>query len=66
MGLEMLTDELLGKKFQISPKSFFAINTSAAEVLYNAVSELVQLNLSCTLVDVCCGTGSIGLSLSDR
>ena len=66
LGLEMLTEELLGKKFQISPKSFFAVNTAAAEVLYNAVSELVQLNLSCTLVDICCGTGSIGLSLSDR
>ena len=66
LGLEMLTEELLGKKFQISPKSYFAVNTAAAEVLYNAVSELVQLNLSCTLVDICCGTGSIGLSLSDR
>ena len=66
LGMERLTEELLGKKFQISPQSYFAVNTSAAEVLYNAVSELVQLNLSCTLVDICCGTGSIGLSLSDR
>lgn len=54
------------KKFQISARSFFAVNTSAAELMYNTISEMVNLNLSCSLIDICCGTGSIGLSLAER
>lgn len=40
------------------------MNTGAAEVLYSAVGEWAQLDEDCTVLDVCCGTGTIGISLA--
>ena len=40
------------------------VNTGAAEVLYSAVGEWAQLDQDSTLLDVCCGTGTIGISLA--
>ncbi|KAG5280873.1 hypothetical protein AALO_G00064960 [Alosa alosa] len=65
-GDEWIHEELLGLKFRISPHSFFQINTPAAEVLYSAVGEWAQLNQDSTVLDVCCGTGTIGISLAKR
>lgn len=59
-------EELLGLKFRISPHSFFQVNTGAAEVLYSAVGEWAQLDENSTVLDVCCGTGTIGISLAKR
>ena len=42
------------------------MNTAAAEVLYDAVGECAELDSNTTLLDVCCGTGSIGLALAGR
>lgn len=52
---------MLGLKFRISPEAFFQINTKAAEVLYNSAIELAAPTLDSTVVDICCGTGTIGL-----
>lgn len=54
-------DTILGLKFRISPEAFFQINTSCAEVLYNSAIELADPSKESTVVDVCCGTGTIGL-----
>lgn len=40
------------------------VNTGAAEVLYSAVGEWAQLDEGSTVLDVCCGTGTIGISLA--
>lgn len=40
------------------------VNTGAAEVLYSAVGEWAQLDRDSTVLDVCCGTGTIGISLA--
>lgn len=40
------------------------VNTGAAEVLYSAVGEWAQLDQDSTVLDVCCGTGTIGISLA--
>ncbi|KAK2837654.1 hypothetical protein Q5P01_014866 [Channa striata] len=61
-----IQEELLGLKFRISPHSFFQVNTAAAEVLYSAVGEWAQLDQDSTVLDVCCGTGTIGISLAKR
>lgn len=53
-------------RFQISPVSFFQINVKAAERCYAAIGELLSLNRQVFLLDVCCGTGTIGLFLADR
>lgn len=65
-GEECIYEELLGLKFRISPHSFFQTNTPAAEVLYSAVGEWAQLDQDSTVLDVCCGTGTIGISLAKR
>ncbi|XP_040571760.1 tRNA (uracil-5-)-methyltransferase homolog A [Lepeophtheirus salmonis] len=60
--------ESLGNlRFKVSPESFFQVNTSAAELLYTKVGELADLHPDTTdLIDVCCGTGTIGLFLSNK
>ncbi|XP_026066690.1 tRNA (uracil-5-)-methyltransferase homolog A-like [Carassius auratus] len=65
-GEEWIHEELLGLKFRISPHSFFQTNTPAAEVLYSTVGEWAQLDQDSTVLDVCCGTGTIGISLAKR
>ncbi len=63
-GSATIVEELCGLKFCISPSSFFQTNTAATEVLYSAVEELISLSPEVTVLDICCGTGSIGLSLA--
>ncbi|NXX36190.1 TRM2 methyltransferase, partial [Nicator chloris] len=65
-GAPHIFEELLGLKFRISPDAFFQINTAGAEVLYQAVGELCQATGDTVLLDICCGTGTIGLSLAHR
>ncbi|KAF2977377.1 hypothetical protein EK904_006284, partial [Melospiza melodia maxima] len=42
------------------------VNTQAAEVLYTAIGEWAQLSQESTVLDICCGTGTIGISLAKR
>ncbi|KAF5899034.1 tRNA (uracil-5-)-methyltransferase A, partial [Clarias magur] len=65
-GEAWIHEELLGLRFRISPHSFFQTNTLAAEVLYSSVGEWAQLDQDSTVLDVCCGTGTIGISLAKR
>lgn len=51
-------------KFRISPNAFFQVNTEAAEVLYKKVAEWSNVTSDTTVLDICCGTGTIGLSLA--
>jgi 23S rRNA (uracil1939-C5)-methyltransferase len=52
--------------FKISPKSFFQTNTKQAEVLYNVVKDFASLKGNETVYDLYCGTGSIGIFLSNN
>ncbi|KAF2350137.1 (Uracil-5)-methyltransferase family [Trinorchestia longiramus] len=61
-----ITETVLGKKFRISPQAFFQVNTPAAEKLYEAVAELSEVDRTNVLLDVCCGTGTIGQCLAER
>lgn len=65
-GKEYLEEQLGECMFRISPGAFFQVNTTGAEVLYDAVveklREVAPENPKDTLLfDVCCGTGTIGL-----
>lgn len=40
------------------------VNTAAAEVLYTLIQDWAQLDAGSTVLDVCCGTGTIGLALA--
>ncbi|NXF33819.1 TRM2 methyltransferase, partial [Nyctibius bracteatus] len=65
-GEPHIFEEVLSLKFRISPDAFFQVNTSGAEVLYQAVGELSQAGRDTVLLDICCGTGTIGLSLAHQ
>ena len=64
-GSGKITEELLGKKFKISPKSFYQINPTQTEVLYSKALEMAQLKKSDELIDAYCGIGTIGIIASD-
>ena len=63
-GRDYLREFLLGKEFKISPFSFFQTNTRGAEALFSRLKTLVGKRKG-TLCDLYCGTGTIGLLLSD-
>lgn len=65
-GQPHIFEEVLGFKFRISADSFFQVNRGAAEALYKTVAELNRACVGGTLLDVCCGTGAIGISLSPQ
>ena len=65
-GSDKICDILLEKKFVISPQSFYQVNHDQCEKLYTVVSEYADLNKSETVVDLYCGAGTIGLTLSDK
>lgn len=62
-GNEYITDIMCGNKVQISPHSFYQINTAQAEKLYGIVKEYADLKGNETLLDLYCGIGTIGFSL---
>lgn len=63
-GKMCLTEQLGDCKFQISPGAFFQVNTKCAELLYQIVVDKIKevCPSDSLLLDVCCGTGSIGLT----
>jgi len=59
--------ETLGDlQFKISPKSFFQTNSLQAERLYDVAKEFAELKGNEKLIDLYCGTGSIGLYMADQ
>ncbi|XP_021112747.1 tRNA (uracil-5-)-methyltransferase homolog A isoform X3 [Heterocephalus glaber] len=65
-GDRCIQEDLLGLTFQISPHAFFQVNTPGAEVLYTVIQDWAQLDKGSTVLDVCCGTGTIGLALAQK
>lgn len=65
-GPGYLEDELCGKRFRISPRSFYQVNARQTELLYRTAIEYAGLTGSETLLDAYCGTGTIGLCASDK
>lgn len=60
-GSKYITDTILGLRFRISAASFFQINTQSAEVLYELAIKMGKIDSETTVLDICCGTGTIGL-----
>ncbi|XP_008663006.1 zinc finger CCCH domain-containing protein 24 isoform X2 [Zea mays] len=59
-------DHISNLKFSLSPTAFFQVNTLAAERLYTLAGDWANLNSDTLLFDVCCGTGTIGLTLAQH
>jgi len=57
--------EKIGKyKFQISPESFFQTNSLGVHTLYEKIKEYSGVKFGDTVLDLYCGTGTIGIYLS--
>ncbi|GES95671.1 tRNA (uracil-5-)-methyltransferase homolog A [Rhizophagus clarus] len=70
-GTPFIHEEMMNCRFQISPRAFFQTNTAAAELLYQQCGDILEeiykskdFSESPTLIDMCCGTGTIGIALS--
>ncbi|KVH90778.1 Methyltransferase domain-containing protein [Cynara cardunculus var. scolymus] len=61
-----IQDYINNLRFCISPTAFFQVNTLAAEKLYSLAGDWAGLGPNTLLFDVCCGTGTIGLTLAHR
>ena len=59
-----LYDELCGKKFRIAPASFWQVNHAQTEVLYGIAARFADLKDGELLLDLYCGTGSVGLCIA--
>ncbi len=61
-----LRDTLLGRSFRISPASFYQINHAQTEVLYSIAKEYAALSFGETLLDLYCGTGTVGICIAEK
>lgn len=65
-GKDFITDILCGLKFNISPLSFYQVNHDTAELLYGKAAEFAGLTGKETVIDLYCGTGTIGLTMAHK
>lgn len=63
-GNGYITDILCGKKFIISPRSFYQINPVQTQVLYETAISFAGLTGNETVIDAYCGIGTIGIAAS--
>ncbi|MDE6775621.1 MAG: 23S rRNA (uracil(1939)-C(5))-methyltransferase RlmD, partial [Ruminococcus sp.] len=64
-GSDTISDTMCGNKIEISPLSFYQINTPQAEKLYRKALEYAEPSPDYTLADLYCGAGTIGLSMAE-
>jgi len=64
-GSGIVYEEILGKKFIISPKSFFQVNTKVCSKIFDKVRIYVKDKNYSKVLDLYCGTGVIGIIVSD-
>ncbi len=65
-GKGYVVEKLEKFSFKIGPKSFFQTHTAQAERLYQVTRDFAGLSGKETVYDLYCGTGSIGIFLSDQ
>ncbi|BEP28507.1 23S rRNA (uracil(1939)-C(5))-methyltransferase RlmD [Helicovermis profundi] len=65
-GDDHIVDKISGMKFKISPLSFFQVNSSQAEVLYEKAIEYADLKGEETVFDLYSGIGSIGMLMAKK
>jgi len=63
-GSEYYEEQIFGITFRVSPFAFFQVNTPVFEKMLIQIKEFAQIDSETPLLDVCCGTGAIGLCLS--
>lgn len=64
-GPGTIMETALGRRFRVSPHSFFQTNTRGAEVLYSRIREWLKEIGPRNLLDLYCGSGGISLCVAD-
>ena len=64
LGEEAIYEQLGDFNFKISPLSFFQTNSKQAEVLYEEIRRVLDPQKNELLMDLYCGTGTIGMTLA--
>ncbi len=59
-----ITDVLCDVRVKISPLSFYQVNRNVAQMLYKKAGEYADLKGDEDILDLYCGTGTIGLSMA--
>ena len=65
-GKNYIIEALNDLKYKISPSSFFQVNTKQAIKMYEIIKQIVNSKKSDKIIDLYCGTGSIGLFLNNE
>lgn len=65
-GKGYIEDILCGKRFRISPGSFYQVNPVQTEALYNRAIKFADLKKKDAIIDAYCGIGTIGIAAADR
>ena len=65
-GSPAITDTMCGNRIEISPLSFYQINTIQAEKLYAKALEYAAPSENDIIADLYCGAGTIGLSMAHK
>lgn len=60
-GSGKIVDELCGCKFLISPASFYQVNTTQTQKLYEQVLKAAEIKAGMKVIDAYCGVGTIGM-----
>jgi 23S rRNA (uracil1939-C5)-methyltransferase len=64
-GRDYIEDILCGVRFRISAGSFYQVNRDGAELLYGIAADFAEPEGK-SVIDLYCGTGTIGLSMANR
>lgn len=64
-GKSYITEKIGDYSFIISADSFFQVNTLGMEKLYGVVKKYLEPNKNMNVLDLYCGTGTIGIYISD-
>lgn len=62
---DYITSYINNKKYLVSSNSFFQINEDITKLMYDKILDAVRKNNSKKVLDLYCGTGTIGIYISD-
>lgn len=65
-GKNQIIDEILGKKFALSPRAFFQLNPVQTTTLYSEALKFLDLKPEDTLIDAYSGVGTLGILAADQ
>lgn len=63
-GQKYIIEKLLNLSLEISPATYFRLNSLGAEELCKVVADLADVNENTTVLDLFCGSGCLALTLA--